>query len=75
VGWDIQEDQYTGSPRKNCFQRRRCSNSSRRKHLRDHLAVEPIVQTDGVVKVPGGARLGIEIDRPSLSDIASPNQI
>jgi L-alanine-DL-glutamate epimerase-like enolase superfamily enzyme len=33
------------------------------KSFRDHLAVEPIVQIDGVVVVPGGAGPGIEIDR------------
>ena len=31
--------------------------------FRDHLAVEPIVQTNGIVAVPGGAGLGIDIDR------------
>jgi D-galactarolactone cycloisomerase len=31
--------------------------------FRDHPAVEPIVQLDGVVAVPGAAGLGIEIDR------------
>jgi D-galactarolactone cycloisomerase len=31
--------------------------------FRDHLAVEPIVQIKGVVAVPGGPGLGIEIDR------------
>jgi D-galactarolactone cycloisomerase len=31
--------------------------------FRDHLAVEPITQVKGMVAVPGGAGLGIEIDR------------
>jgi D-galactarolactone cycloisomerase len=31
--------------------------------FRDHLAVEPISQIKGMVAVPGGAGLGIEIDR------------
>jgi D-galactarolactone cycloisomerase len=31
--------------------------------FRDHLAVEPIVPVNGMVAVPGGAGLGIEIDR------------
>ena len=31
--------------------------------FRDHLALEPIVQRDGKVKVPNGPGLGIEIDR------------
>lgn len=31
--------------------------------FRDHLAVEPIVQVNGVVKIPDGPGLGIEIDR------------
>ena len=31
--------------------------------FRDHLALEPIVQRDGTVKVPNGPGLGIEIDR------------
>jgi D-galactarolactone cycloisomerase len=34
--------------------------------LRDHLALEPIEQKKGVVKVPGGPGLGIEIDREVL---------
>jgi L-alanine-DL-glutamate epimerase-like enolase superfamily enzyme len=33
------------------------------KSFRDHLAVEPIVQINGVVAVPGGPGPGIEIDR------------
>ena len=31
--------------------------------FRDHLALEPIVQVNGAVKVPNGPGLGIEIDR------------
>ncbi|MCW5745982.1 MAG: mandelate racemase/muconate lactonizing enzyme family protein [Alphaproteobacteria bacterium] len=34
--------------------------------LRDHLATTPIAQKGGVVKVPGGPGLGIEIDRKVL---------
>ena len=34
--------------------------------LRDHLAKEPIEQKKGIVKVPGGPGLGIEIDREVL---------
>jgi D-galactarolactone cycloisomerase len=34
--------------------------------FRDHLSVEPIVQTRGKVAVPSGAGLGIEIDRSIL---------
>ena len=34
--------------------------------FRDHLAQEPIVQVKGMVKVPTGAGLGIEIDREVL---------
>ncbi len=34
--------------------------------LRDHLAQEPIAQTKGIVKVPTGPGLGIEIDREVL---------
>ena len=34
--------------------------------LRDHLAQEPIEQKKGIVKVPGGPGLGIEIDREVL---------
>jgi len=34
--------------------------------LRDHLALEPIEQKKGIVKVPGGPGLGIEIDREVL---------
>jgi D-galactarolactone cycloisomerase len=31
--------------------------------FRDHLAKEPIHQVNGVVAVPGGPGLGIEVDR------------
>ena len=31
--------------------------------FRDHLAREPIVQNNGMVAVPGGPGLGIEVDR------------
>ncbi|MBK5962526.1 rhamnonate dehydratase [Rhodoplanes elegans] len=31
--------------------------------FRDHLAKEPIVQHSGIVKIPGGPGLGIEVDR------------
>jgi len=31
--------------------------------FRDHLVLDPIVQVDGIVKVPTGPGLGIEIDR------------
>jgi D-galactarolactone cycloisomerase len=31
--------------------------------FRDHLATEPIVQVNGVVKIPQGPGLGIEVDR------------
>ena len=31
--------------------------------FRDHLAVEPIIQSKGIVAVPNGPGLGIEIDR------------
>jgi D-galactarolactone cycloisomerase len=34
--------------------------------LRDHLAQEPIEQKKGIVKVPTGPGLGIEIDREVL---------
>ena len=34
--------------------------------LRDHLAQEPIEQKKGIVKVPSGPGLGIEIDREVL---------
>ena len=34
--------------------------------LRDHLAQEPIEQKGGIVKVPTGPGLGIEIDREVL---------
>ncbi|WP_295851358.1 mandelate racemase/muconate lactonizing enzyme family protein [uncultured Xylophilus sp.] len=34
--------------------------------FRDHLSVEPIVQQRGVVQIPTGAGLGIEIDRSVL---------
>ncbi len=34
--------------------------------LRDTLAREPIEQKKGIVKVPGGPGLGIEIDREVL---------
>ncbi len=34
--------------------------------LRDHLAKEPIHQVGGVVRVPGGPGLGIEVDRDVL---------
>jgi len=34
--------------------------------LRDHLAQEPIAQKKGIVKVPTGPGLGIEIDREVL---------
>jgi D-galactarolactone cycloisomerase len=35
--------------------------------LRDHLALEPIAQHNGIVQVPGGPGLGIEIDRAVLA--------
>ncbi|PZW50491.1 D-galactarolactone cycloisomerase [Humitalea rosea] len=35
--------------------------------LRDHLAREPIVQTRGIVRVPDGPGLGIEVDRAVLA--------
>ncbi len=35
--------------------------------LRDHLAKEPIVQVNGIVAVPGGPGLGIEVDRAVLN--------
>jgi len=34
--------------------------------LRDHLAQEPIEQKKGIVKVPTGPGLGIEVDRKVL---------
>jgi D-galactarolactone cycloisomerase len=34
--------------------------------LRDHLAKDPIVQVKGIVAVPGGPGLGIEVDRAVL---------
>jgi len=34
--------------------------------LRDHLAQEPIEQKKGIVRVPTGPGLGIEIDREVL---------
>ena len=34
--------------------------------LRDHLALEPIVQVKGIVRVPDGPGLGIEVDRAVL---------
>jgi D-galactarolactone cycloisomerase len=34
--------------------------------LRDHLALEPIVQRGGIVRVPDGPGLGIEVDREVL---------
>ena len=37
-----------------------------RNPFRDHLAQEPIVQHKGIVQVPTGAGLGIEIDRAVL---------
>lgn len=43
------------------FEFEQCENP-----FRDHLAVEPIVQERGVVAVPQGAGLGIEIDRAVL---------
>jgi len=35
--------------------------------LRDHLAQQPIEQKAGIVKVPTGPGLGIEIDRAALA--------
>jgi D-galactarolactone cycloisomerase len=35
--------------------------------LRDHLALEPIVQRGGIVRVPDGPGLGIEVDRKILA--------
>lgn len=43
------------------FEFEQCENP-----FRDHLAVEPIVQTRGIVTIPTGAGLGIEIDRKVL---------
>lgn len=34
--------------------------------LRDHLAMQPIVQVNGIVRVPDGPGLGIEVDRAVL---------
>jgi D-galactarolactone cycloisomerase len=34
--------------------------------LRDHLAKEPIVQVNGIVRVPDGPGLGIEVDMSVL---------
>jgi D-galactarolactone cycloisomerase len=34
--------------------------------LRDDLALEPIAQHGGTVRVPGGPGLGIEVDRDVL---------
>lgn len=44
------------------FEFEQCENP-----FRDHLAMEPIVQNKGVVAVPTGAGLGIEIDRGVLA--------
>ena len=35
--------------------------------LRDHLARDPIVQHRGIVRVPDGPGLGIEVDRAVLA--------
>jgi D-galactarolactone cycloisomerase len=35
--------------------------------FRDHLSVEPIVQNKGIVQIPTGPGLGIEIKRDILS--------
>ena len=35
--------------------------------LRDHLAKDPIVQKEGIVRVPDGPGLGIEVDRAVLA--------
>jgi D-galactarolactone cycloisomerase len=35
--------------------------------LRDHLALEPIMQRGGIVRVPDGPGLGIEVDREILA--------
>jgi D-galactarolactone cycloisomerase len=35
--------------------------------LRDRLAFEPIVQRDGIVRVPDLPGIGIEIDRDALT--------
>jgi D-galactarolactone cycloisomerase len=35
--------------------------------LRDHLAKDPIVQNKGIVRVPDGPGLGIEVDRAVLA--------
>jgi D-galactarolactone cycloisomerase len=40
--------------------------------FRDHLSVEPIVQRRGVVQVPTGPGLGIEIDRDAVEHFRSP---
>ena len=44
------------------FEFEQCENP-----FRDHLATEPIVQSKGVVAIPTGAGLGIEIDRGVLA--------
>jgi D-galactarolactone cycloisomerase len=44
------------------FEFEQCENP-----FRDHLAIEPIVQHKGVVTIPTGAGLGIDIDRSVLA--------
>ena len=39
--------------------------------FRDHLALEPIVQSKGLVKVPTKPGLGIEIDRKIIARYAA----
>ncbi|MBL8304394.1 MAG: hypothetical protein JNM26_16715 [Ideonella sp.] len=34
--------------------------------FRDHLSKEPIVQVKGIVQIPTGAGLGIEVVRPVI---------